>query len=69
MECPKCQFKNSERIKFCGECGTKLERKCPKCSSMNPPKFKFCGECGHSLNGVQETSPVVNYTEPQSYTL
>jgi hypothetical protein len=47
MQCPKCQFENPEGIKFCGECGTKLERLCPSCNSSSPPNFKFCGECGH----------------------
>jgi ABC-type oligopeptide transport system substrate-binding subunit/class 3 adenylate cyclase len=37
-------------MKFCGECGAKLEKACPKCNFANPPKFKFCGECGHDLS-------------------
>ncbi len=49
MQCPKCQFENPEGIKFCGECGAKLERLCPSCNSPSPPNFKFCGECGQSL--------------------
>jgi serine/threonine protein kinase len=24
IECPKCQTNNSDTVKFCGECGTKL---------------------------------------------
>jgi len=36
-------------LKFCGECGAKLEKICPHCNSSNPPQFKFCGECGHDL--------------------
>ena len=50
MRCPQCEFENPEGMKFCGECGTKLERTCPKCNFINPPKFKFCGECGQNLN-------------------
>ena len=49
MKCPKCQTENSENLKFCGECGAKLEKICPHCNSSNPPQFKFCGECGHDL--------------------
>jgi len=49
MKCPKCQFENPETVKFCGECGAKLESICPKCNSPNPLQFKFCGECGHHL--------------------
>jgi class 3 adenylate cyclase/tetratricopeptide (TPR) repeat protein len=49
MKCQKCKFENPEGIKFCGECGAKLERVCPNCKSSSPPNFKFCGECGHSF--------------------
>ena len=49
MKCPKCKFENPEGIKFCGECGSKLEKACPNCKSSSPPNFKFCGECGHSF--------------------
>jgi len=67
MKCPKCRFDNPEGIKFCGECGTKLEIICPKCNFSNPPQFKFCGECGCDLSKPAETPPI-NYSEPQSYT-
>jgi class 3 adenylate cyclase/tetratricopeptide (TPR) repeat protein len=49
MKCPKCQTENPENLKFCGECGAKLEKICLHCNSSNPPQFKFCGECGHDL--------------------
>ena len=49
MKCPQCQFENPETVKFCGECGSKIENICPKCSFNNPSQFKFCGECGHNL--------------------
>jgi class 3 adenylate cyclase/tetratricopeptide (TPR) repeat protein len=67
MKCPECKFANPEGIKFCGECGAKLERICPNCNSPNPPKFKFCGECGCNLSKTDE-SPTIDYKEPQSYT-
>lgn len=49
MLCPRCQFENPEGIRFCGDCGAKLEKLCPNCNSSSPPNFKFCGECGHSF--------------------
>ena len=55
MKCPECQFENPESTKFCGECGTKLERICPSCNLPNPPQFKFCGECGHNLTLPSES--------------
>src|SRR5262245_31783189 len=51
MKCPTCQFDNPAEMKFCGQCGTKLESVCPRCGRENPPGFKFCGECGSPLGG------------------
>jgi class 3 adenylate cyclase/tetratricopeptide (TPR) repeat protein len=57
MKCPKCQFDNPEGMKFCVECGEKLEIICPKCGFSNSPIFKFCGECGHNLSIPSEAKP------------
>jgi class 3 adenylate cyclase/predicted ATPase len=57
MQCSKCQFENPEGIKFCVECGNKLEAICAKCGFSNSPSFKFCGECGHSLTISSEPPP------------
>jgi class 3 adenylate cyclase/tetratricopeptide (TPR) repeat protein len=57
MKCRNCQVENPEGMKFCGECGAKLERICPQCSFPNPPQFKFCGECGHSLTAPSGPTP------------
>jgi hypothetical protein len=54
MKCPLCQFENADGIKFCVECGSKLEIICPKCSFSNSPSHKFCGECCHALSPVKE---------------
>ena len=57
MKCPKCKTENPEGMKFCGECGAKLEKICPHCNSSNPPQFKFCGECGRDLGIPSEAKP------------
>ena len=49
MKCMKCQFENPDGMKFCGECGARLEMICSECGSSNPPQFKFCGQCAHNL--------------------
>ena len=67
MKCPQCQFENREEVKFCEECGAKLELECPRCRTKIPPNRKFCGECGHKLTEPSE-APVVDFSEPQSYT-
>lgn len=49
MQCPQCNHNNPEGVKFCGECGAKLEHLCPSCGSSNPPANKFCHQCGQRL--------------------
>ena len=67
MKCPICRTEHPEGAKFCGECGSRLERICPRCHVVNPPQFKFCGECGQVLDKPPLVSPF-DYKEPQSYT-
>ena len=56
MKCPKCGLDNLPGMKFCGQCGTILERLCPDCGFANPPGFRFCGMCGTHL--YAEPSPL-----------
>jgi class 3 adenylate cyclase/tetratricopeptide (TPR) repeat protein len=67
MKCPGCKFENRDGVKFCEECGAKLDLQCPRCSAKIPPGRKFCGECGHKLTEPFK-APVVDFSEPQSYT-
>ncbi len=46
MQCPKCQYENSNEAKFCMECGTKLASICSNCGKQLPQDAKFCSECG-----------------------
>jgi class 3 adenylate cyclase/tetratricopeptide (TPR) repeat protein len=56
MKCRKCQFDNPSGVKFCGECGTKLEAVCPSCKASNHAEFKFCGECGFNLTSPADSA-------------
>ena len=49
MRCPKCQSENREGIRFCEQCGAKMELECPICKAKLPLGKQFCGECGHEL--------------------
>ena len=67
MQCPKCRFENREDVKFCEECGVKIELVCPECGIKISSGSKFCGECGHELHQPQKP-PQIDYQQPKSYT-
>ena len=67
MDCPKCQFENREGVKFCEECGAKLELDCPACKAYIPPGRKFCGECGYNLIPAKKISEKKSETESLTF--
>ena len=67
MKCPKCQFENRERAKFCKECGANLEATCSECGTVYELGSKFCDECGFDLRKSSE-SQSYEYSRPESYT-
>src|SRR5262245_14052425 len=75
MQCSQCQFDNREGIRFCEECGAKLEQVCPACGAAVPPARKFCGECGAKLTAAPAPAaqplaphPASHSPAPASYT-
>jgi len=50
MKCPKCSSTIRPGIKFCEECGSRLETICHSCKARIPLGVKFCGECGSKFN-------------------
>ncbi|MGB6065335.1 MAG: adenylate/guanylate cyclase domain-containing protein [Desulfomonilaceae bacterium] len=54
MQCRNCRFENPAGMKFCGNCGSRLDLFCPQCNSSHPPDSKFCGQCGHPLIFLQD---------------
>ena len=67
MKCPKCQAANREGVKFCEECGAKLELTCPGCGAAIHLGKRFCGECGKIVGEPKAPHPV-DYSQPISYT-
>ena len=57
MQCPKCQTENRDAIKFCEQCGAKMELECPNCKAKIPLGKKFCGECGHTIDIPAKPTP------------
>jgi class 3 adenylate cyclase/tetratricopeptide (TPR) repeat protein/ribosomal protein L40E len=47
--CQSCQADNPDTNRFCGQCGSALEKICGQCGSENPPTSNFCGQCGSKL--------------------
>jgi class 3 adenylate cyclase/tetratricopeptide (TPR) repeat protein len=65
MNCPRCQHDNPAGVKFCGECGSRLESVCAACGAANPPGNKFCGQCGAAL---VEALISTKFAAPETYT-
>ena len=65
MTCPRCQRENPATVKFCGECGARLDVACSACRAPNPPANKFCHECGAPMGSKPAAGPLAS---PESYT-
>ena len=65
-KCLKCGTEVAPTAKFCGECGTKIERKkyCLECGTEVKPEQKFCTECGARLIESEKPAPQPK-TEPE----
>src|SRR5688572_21874149 len=73
MRCSQCGHENALGVKFCGECGARLQASCPACGAANPAANKFCQECGSSLAPVPAASSSgvaagTRYASPAAYT-
>ena len=58
-KCTKCGTAVAPTAKFCGECGTKIERKryFLECGTEVKPEQKFCTECGTRLIVSETLAP------------
>jgi predicted ATPase/class 3 adenylate cyclase len=65
MTCPRCQHENPVTVKFCGECGARLDIACSACRAPNPPTNKFCHACGTTMAQKRAAG---TQTSPESYT-
>lgn len=50
--CLKCKAENSDRRKFCRECGALIANFCRKCGFHNSFGDKYCGGCGSSMSSA-----------------
>jgi len=71
MRCAACQTENRPGVRFCEECGARLEAACPACGAPVPAGRKFCGACGAPLAGAAApaAAPATErFASPQAYT-
>jgi class 3 adenylate cyclase len=66
MRCSQCGFENRETVRFCEECGAKLELRCSACGTAVPLGRKFCGGCGRPLTAAGTPAP--RFAAPDAYT-
>lgn len=52
MRCQKCSTENSEKRKFCSECGALIAAYCRHCGFANSLTDKYCGGCGLNLSEI-----------------
>ncbi|MBI3628797.1 MAG: AAA family ATPase, partial [Candidatus Rokubacteria bacterium] len=62
--CPQCRFENRDGVRFCEQCGAKLEVLCAACGAVVPPDRRFCGSCGQSLTPSTDRASVVRPRAP-----
>ncbi|MBN2148469.1 MAG: zinc ribbon domain-containing protein [Anaerolineales bacterium] len=50
--CPNCGAALAKKVKFCPECGAKIEAEahCTECGAKLAPGAKFCAECGAKVS-------------------
>ena len=66
VRCPQCEFDNRSEVRFCEQCGVKLEQTCPACGASVPPDRRFCGACGQFLAPKSQSRPKL--AAPDTYT-
>jgi hypothetical protein len=60
-----CEHENPADVRFCGECGARLDVLCSACGAGNPSTNKFCHGCGGPLIAPADTP---KFGSPDSYT-
>lgn len=67
--CPNCNAVVPNGMKFCGNCGSKVEIERPKCSECGAeliPGMKFCGNCGAPVSASKRMCPKCNVEVPDN---
>src|SRR5256886_6653561 len=70
MRCAACGVDNRAGVRFCEECGARLEALCPACGASVPPGKKFCRACGAAFGPTARSAatPGDRFATPKAYT-
>lgn len=75
MKCKNCGTEIGKGIKFCPNCGNKIQKQCPMCGQEIEEGMKFCVSCGAKLlddeavnNNVYATEQKAESTKAQEET-
>ena len=71
MECIKCSTELPANVKFCPECGTKVENStsnvCTNCGQILKLKAKFCHVCGAVVESGFKEAPVEKIKDSREF--
>jgi class 3 adenylate cyclase/tetratricopeptide (TPR) repeat protein len=55
--CATCGAEARPGQRFCGSCGSRLDRACSNCGAVLEPGLKFCVECGTAVAATSDAVP------------
>lgn len=75
MKCLRCNFENSDDVKFCANCGTKIEENTEKSNNVEPQNTIFqqpTNNFNQPMNNYQQPNnnfnqPMNNYQQPNNF--
>lgn len=66
MKCKNCGTEIGNDIKFCPNCGNKIQKQCPMCGQEIEEGMKFCVSCGAKLLDDEAVNNNVYATEQKA---
>jgi class 3 adenylate cyclase/tetratricopeptide (TPR) repeat protein len=68
IHCPQCSADNSDKSRFCRQCGARFAAACPSCGAVGEPGSRFCDACGSPLPATTLGGPGARALAPDQYT-
>ena len=68
IRCPRCDADNSDKSRFCRQCGARITTACPSCGAVGEPDSRFCDACGSPLPATPLGDSGARALAPDRYT-